>query len=57
MMIDESEHLTAWERMQKRLAEAPIIQGRHGNVCRVMALIYLQSTLSPRLCCDNRYSF
>jgi hypothetical protein len=28
MVIDESEHLTAWERMQRRLAEAPIIQGR-----------------------------
>lgn len=28
MVIDESEHLTAWERMQKRLTEAPIISGR-----------------------------
>jgi len=27
MVIDESEHLNAWERMQKRLTEAPIIQG------------------------------
>lgn len=27
MVIDESEHLTAWERMQRRLQEAPIIQG------------------------------
>jgi len=27
MVIDESENLTAWERMQKRLTEAPIIQG------------------------------
>lgn len=27
MVIDESEHLTAWERMQRRLTEAPIIQG------------------------------
>ena len=27
MIIDESEHLSAWERMQKRLADAPIIQG------------------------------
>lgn len=26
MVIDPSEHLTAWERMQKRLQEAPIIQ-------------------------------
>lgn len=28
MVIDESENLTAWERMQRRLTEAPIIQGR-----------------------------
>lgn len=28
MVIDESEHLTAWERMQKRLTEAPIISGK-----------------------------
>ena len=28
MVIDESEHLTAWERMQRRLTEAPIIQGQ-----------------------------
>jgi hypothetical protein len=27
MIIDESEHLTAWEKMQKRLTEAPIISG------------------------------
>jgi hypothetical protein len=27
MIIDESEHLTAWERMQRRLTDAPIIQG------------------------------
>merc|ERR1712232_550962 len=27
MVIDESENLTAWERMQRRLTEAPIIQG------------------------------
>jgi hypothetical protein len=27
MLIDESEHLTAWERMQRRLEESPIIQG------------------------------
>ena len=26
MVIPESEHLTAWERMQRRLTEAPIIQ-------------------------------
>lgn len=26
MVIDESEHLTAWERMQRRLSEAPLIQ-------------------------------
>ena len=28
MVIDESEHLTAWERMQRRLTEAPIISGK-----------------------------
>ena len=28
MVIDPSEHLTAWERMQRRLSEAPIIQGK-----------------------------
>ena len=28
MVIDEREHLTAWERMQRRLTEAPIIQGK-----------------------------
>ncbi len=27
MVIDESEHLTAWERMQRRLTDAPIISG------------------------------
>lgn len=27
MVIDESEHLTAWQRMQMRLTEAPVIQG------------------------------
>lgn len=29
MIIDESEHLGAWEKMQRRLSEAPIIQGKH----------------------------
>ena len=29
MVIDESENLTAWERMQKRLTEAPVIQGKY----------------------------
>ena len=29
MVIDESENLTAWERMQKRLTDAPIIQGKY----------------------------
>lgn len=28
MVIDETENLSAWERMQKRLTDAPIIQGR-----------------------------
>jgi mitochondrial import inner membrane translocase subunit TIM44 len=27
MVIDEAENLSAWQRMQRRLAEAPIIQG------------------------------
>ena len=27
MIIDEDEHLTAWERMQRRLSDTPIIQG------------------------------
>jgi hypothetical protein len=31
MIIDESEHLTAWERMQRRLTEAPIISGNFSN--------------------------
>ena len=29
MVIDESENLTAWERMQKRLTDAPVIQGKY----------------------------
>ena len=28
MVIDPNEHLTAWERMQRRLTEAPIISGK-----------------------------
>lgn len=36
LVIDESEHLTAWERMQRRLAEAPIISG-------MIPLIYICS--------------
>lgn len=31
MIIDEKEHLTAWERMQRRLSDAPIIQGTFCN--------------------------
>lgn len=27
MLIDPEEHLTAWERMERRLRDAPIIQG------------------------------
>ena len=27
MLIDPEEHLSAWERMEKRLRDAPIIQG------------------------------
>jgi hypothetical protein len=33
MVIDESEHYTAWERMQKRLTEAPIISGKLCSWC------------------------
>lgn len=29
MVIDESENMTAWERMQKRLTDAPVIQGKN----------------------------
>lgn len=32
MVIDESEHLTAWERMQRRLTEAPIISGEWDRI-------------------------
>jgi hypothetical protein len=31
MVIDESENLTAWERMQKRLTDAPLIQGKYNE--------------------------
>lgn len=29
MVIDPQEHLNAWERMERRLRDAPIIQGEH----------------------------
>lgn len=45
MVIDESEHLTAWERMQRRLAEAPIIQGRK----RIEEFFCILSILYSRL--------
>ena len=32
MVIDESEHLTAWQRMQRRLTEAPIISGEYYTI-------------------------
>jgi hypothetical protein len=46
MVIDESEHLTAWERMQKRLTEAPIIQGTSMYVCSANQQIMCTLTLS-----------
>lgn len=39
MVIDESEHLTAWERMQRRLTDAPIIQ----NILSKSEFAYEQS--------------
>lgn len=36
MVIDESENLTAWERMQKRLTDAPVIQGKYQNYCALI---------------------
>ena len=39
MVIDESEHLTAWERMQRRLTDAPIIQ----NILTKSEIVYEQS--------------
>jgi mitochondrial import inner membrane translocase subunit TIM44 len=39
MIIDPSEHLTAWERMQKRLTDAPIIQ----NILQQTQEIYEKS--------------
>lgn len=32
MVIDESENMTAWERMQKRLTDAPVIQGKENGI-------------------------
>ena len=34
MIIDEDEHLTAWERMQRRLSDTPIIQGEFGLIVK-----------------------
>lgn len=32
MVIDPAEHLSAWERMERRLRDAPIIQGEWSDV-------------------------
>ena len=34
MLIDPEEELSAWERMQKRLTDAPIIQGERERAVR-----------------------
>jgi hypothetical protein len=52
MVIDESENLSAWQRMQKRLADAPIIQGkffteRFSDACySISELLTAQSPLT-----------
>ena len=40
MVIDESENLTAWERMQRRLTDAPIIQGKFSPLRVTSSIIY-----------------
>ena len=40
MVIDESEHLTAWERMQRRLTEAPIISGERNKMLENIKALY-----------------
>jgi hypothetical protein len=45
MVIDESEHLTAWERMQRRLEESPIIQGTVYVVCTCVSFSCNQKKL------------
>lgn len=43
MLIDPEEHLSAWERMQRRLKDAPIIQGEPTNeLCAVAALLRIK---------------
>ena len=54
MVIDESEHLTAWERMQRRLTEAPIISGKRPRAhCIAIGLFCAKNSLIvilPMLC-------
>jgi hypothetical protein len=58
MLIDESEHLTAWERMQKRLTEAPIIQGRQIERGGLSLITNRQCfSLTHLSGLHNRYSF
>jgi hypothetical protein len=53
MVIDESEHLTAWERMQKRLAEAPIIQG----TVVAVSFLFEKVEMSMTMICTHTFSF
>jgi len=48
MIIDEEEHLTAWERMQRRLSDAPIIQGESNAFHSGMLDVGLYTFLSKR---------
>jgi hypothetical protein len=63
MVIDESEHLTAWERMQRRLAEAPIISGtwvfvfhQDINVSFVSATGYADVSIAYDGCRESKIS-
>ena len=40
MVIDESENLTAWERMQKRLTDAPLIQGKYKYIITLLFVLF-----------------
>ncbi len=44
MVIDESENMTAWERMQKRLTDAPVIQGKEQS-CYILCQPMRNTTL------------
>jgi hypothetical protein len=45
MVIDETENLTAYERIQERLKEAPIIQGEISDMSLSFAIRNTQYTL------------